>query len=157
MSEDKTFLFSPFDIKDWDYDEVHARYKYLQSKVYDNPISPYEVACNIENLANQNYLLGEMVARFDYEVSMFKAKIDKDYAVKVYEERDKWMVEHDSKPPAMAYFEALAEGNIFELRRELAAKQSDLKRFKIAYDSIENIMNAAKKKLEAMRHEEGNS
>ena len=54
----------------------------------------------------------------------------------------------------MSYFQALASDFVKDKRVALAKKESDLKRFKIAYDSIEAKMNAVKKKMEAVRFEE---
>ena len=56
----------------------------------------------------------------------------------------------------MSYFEAKASEFVKEDREKQFEIQSDLTRFKYAYDSIENKMNAIKKKMESIKFEEFN-
>ena len=72
----------------------------------------------------------------------------------IYIQRKQWQETNADKPPAMSYFEAMASDYVKEDRVKYAKKKSDLERFKRAYDSIENKMNAVKKKMEAVKYEE---
>ena len=54
----------------------------------------------------------------------------------------------------MSYFEALATRFCEEDIKLLAQKESDLKRFKNAYSSVEEKLNALKKKMESIKYEE---
>ena len=56
----------------------------------------------------------------------------------------------------MSYFEALATRFCEEDIKLLAQKESDLKRFKNAYESLETKTNALKKKMESIKYEEFN-
>ena len=59
------------------------------------------------------------------------------------------------KAPAMTYFQALANSDksIMSMRQKLAEYDSRLKRFKGAYDSLEEKLNAQKKQMEALKYE----
>ena len=54
----------------------------------------------------------------------------------------------------MSYFEAQAKKIVKEDREEQADLEARLMRFKKAYESTENIMNAEKKKMEAVKFED---
>ena len=76
---------------------------------------------------------------------------------KTTEERKNWDTERDGKAPAMAYFEALGTRFCQDDIKRLADKECSLKRFKNAYTSTENKINALKKKLESIKFEEFNN
>ena len=56
----------------------------------------------------------------------------------------------------MSYFEALGTKFCEEDIKLLAQKEGDLRRFKNAYESVEEKLNALKKRLEAIKYEEFN-
>ena len=153
MSE-KLYLFNPFNIKGWTNEQVKEQLTMLIDKYDTNAYTPYQYALNIENLANQLYLIGEMVARLHELVYITKAEVENEENLQVYKSRDIWEKSHEGKPPAMAYFQAQASEFVKDKRLYLAKLESDLKRFKIAYESIEAKMNAVKKKMEAIKYEE---
>lgn len=95
-----------------------------------------------------------MIARLYEDVNVMKADVSNEENLQVYKQRDVYEKTHEGKPPAMSYFQALASDFVKDKRVLLAKKESDLKRFKIAYESIESKMNAVKKKMEAVRFEE---
>lgn len=151
---EKVYLFNPFNIKNWEKIQIKEQLDELIN-IYNNDAStPYEHALNIENLANQMYLIGEMVARLSETVNVMKAEVSNNENLQVYKQRDIWEKTHEGKAPAMSYFQALASDFVKEDRITLAKNESDLKRFRIAYDSIEAKMNAVKKKMEAVKYEE---
>ena len=153
MSE-KLYLFNPFDIKNWTNEQVKEQLTMLINKYDTDAYTPYQYALNIENLANQLYLIGEMVARLHELVYINKAEVENEENLQVYKLRDVWEKTHEGKPPAMSYFQAQASDFVKDKRLTLAKLESDLKRFKIAYESIEAKMNAVKKKMEAIKYEE---
>ena len=63
----------------------------------------------------------------------------------IYVERSTWERDH-GKAPSIKYFEALAGQKVSEEKSKFAKLDSDLKRFKTAYESIEAKMNSEKKK-----------
>ena len=73
----------------------------------------------------------------------------------MYIERSSWESKHKGKAPAMTYFQALANSDksIMSMRQKLAEYDSRLKRFKGAYDSLEEKLNAQKKQMEALKYE----
>ena len=154
MNNEKLYLFNPFDIKNWTNEQVKEQLTMLINKYDTDAYTPYMYALNIENLANQLYLIGEMVARLHELVYINKAEVENEENLQVYKLRDVWEKTHEGKAPAMSYFQAQASDFVKDKRLTLAKLESDLKRFKIAYESIEAKMNAVKKKLEAIKYEE---
>lgn len=152
--DEKLYLFNPFNIKNWENMQIKEQLDLLIDKYDTEASTPYQYALNIENLANQLYLIGEMIARLYEDVNIAKADTINEENLQIYKQRDTYERTHDGKPPAMSYFQALASDFVKDKRISLAKKESDLKRFKIAYESIEAKMNAVKKKLEAVRMEE---
>lgn len=151
---EKVYLFNPFNIKNWETVQIKEQFEELINLYNNDASTPYEHALNIENLANQMYLIGEMVARLSETVNVIGAEVKNNENLQVYKQRDIWEKTHDGKAPAMSYFQALASDFVKEDRITLAKNESDLKRFRIAYDSIEAKMNAVKKKMEAVKYEE---
>lgn len=154
MMNEKLYLFNPFKIKEWENQQIKEQLDVLINDYHCDASAPHEYACNIENLANQLYLIGEMIARLSEDVLIKKNEIDSSYGKQVYIQRKQWQETNKEKPPAMSYFEAMASDFVKEDRLKYAKAKSDLDRFKRAYDSLESKMNAVKKKLDATRYEE---
>lgn len=151
----KLYLFNPFDIKNWTVNQVSEQLTLLQDNyLYTDVETMATLAENAENLANQLYLIGEMIARLSQDVLLAKNEVECTVNKQVYIARKQWMETNSEKPPAMSYFEAMASEFVKEDRIKLAEKQSDLSRFKYAYEAIEAKMNALKKKMEAIKYEE---
>lgn len=153
---EKTYLFNPFRIRELKNSDLQAMYQDTYNKLNDEPNSMYEYSHNIEVYSNLLYICGECIARFTREIIELKTKIQIDTAKNTTEERKKWNKE-DGKTPALAYFEALATEKSAEDINRLADKECLLKRFKNAYSSIEEKINALKKKQESIRYEEFNN
>lgn len=152
---EKSYLFNPFNIKDVNEKELKNMYQSVFSGLLENPNSMYEYSHNIEVYSNLNYIIGEIIARLTKDIIELKTKIQIDTAINTTEERKSWNKE-DGKPPAMAYFEALATRLSKDDINRLADKECSLKRFKNAYTSTEDKINSLKKKLESIRFEEFN-
>ena len=103
---------------------------------------------------NRVILSGEMIARLQESSNILKADIENKMNQAIYVERSTWERDH-GKAPSIKYFEALAGQKVSEERTKLAKVDSDLKRFKTAYESIEAKMNATKKKIDATKFEIG--
>lgn len=150
------YLFNPFQIKKKNELELAAMYEKVYAELIEEPNTMFEYAHNIEVYSNLNYIIGEIVARLQKDVIELKTKIKIDTAITQTEERKNWRQE-DGKPPAIAYFEALAtrfsQGNI----NKLADKECSLMRFKNAYKSTEEKINSLKKKMESIKYEEFNN
>lgn len=154
--KEKTYLFNPFRIRELKNSELQEMYQETYNKLNDEPNSMYEYSHNIEVYSNLLYICGECIARFTREIIELKTKIQIDTAINTTEERKLWNKE-DGKPPALAYFEALATRMSKDDINRLADKECLLKRFKNAYNSIEEKINALKKKQESIRYEEFNN
>lgn len=154
FTETKEYLFNPFNIHQWQDETIADRYKEVQTRLNDNPNSMYEYAMNIETLANMNYLIGEMVARYKQRLTDLKNTIKINEAKRIYYERDNWV--GDGKTPAMEYFKALATDFIQDDLKRLSEYEVNYLRFKTAYETNEQRQNALKKKLEAVKFEEFN-
>lgn len=148
---ERLYLFNPFNLKNWENQQIKDQIDLLIAKYDEDADTMGGMALNIENLANQNVLLGEMIARLTEEYVVMKANLEANENIAIVTRRTDWNGE--GKPPAMKYFEALAAAQYEKERKELAKKESDLKRFKIAYDSIGEKINAIKKRMEAIKFE----
>ena len=150
------YLFNPFEIKKKDQIELKKIYELVYGELKDDPNTMYEYSHNIEVYSNLNYIIGEIVARLSKEVIELKTKIKIDTAIRQTDERKQWKAE-DGKPPAISYFEALATRFSQDDINKLADKECSLMRFKNAYKSTEEKINALKKKMESIRYEEFNN
>ena len=149
----KNYLFNPFKIRNAEDKELQSLYNEVFEELLEDPNTMYEYAHNIEVYSNLNYIVGECKARLTKSLIELKTKIEIDKAIKCVEERNNWN-EEDGKKPAISYFEALATRFCEKDIQTLAKKESELKRFKNAYTSVEEKLNALKKRMEAVKYEE---
>ena len=150
------YLFNPFQIKKKTEIQLKEIYEEVYKELLDECNTMYEYAHNIEVYSNLNYIIGEIVARLQKDVIELKTKIKIDTAITQTEERKNWNVEENGKAPAISYFEALATRFSQADINRLADKECSLMRFKNAYNSTEEKINAIKKKMEAIKYEEFN-
>lgn len=153
---EKLYMFNPWQIRKWPEDKIKEQVERLLNKHDNEAESMYQLALNVEITANVNYLFGEMISRLTKELNLLKAKTDVKESDQLHFLRREWPKTHDEKPPAMSFFEAQAKKFVADDREKQAEIEADLMRFKKAYESMENIMNAEKKKMEAVRFEEFN-
>ena len=130
-------------------------YQETYAQLLNDPNTLYNYAHNIEVYSNLMYICGECIARFTREIISLKNKIEINQAIKTTDERKLWNKE-DGKMPSIDYFKALATRFCSDDIEQLADKECFLKRFKNAYNSIEEKMNSLKKKMEAIKFEEFN-
>lgn len=149
---EETYLFNPFIVKGTD-EEISLEYSKLQRRLLSECDSPREYAHNIEVYANMNYLIGEMIARYTYQYSTLKMETKIKESQSLYSARTNWIKEHTEKTPAISYFEAIATASVKDDLKELAKMECNLRRFKNAYESIQDKSNALKKQLEATKYE----
>lgn len=149
------YLFNPYAMNKWTNEDIKKQFEILISSYDSEAGTMGGYANNIENLANQLYLISETIARLSKDVTLLKDEIETEYNKQVYIERSSWESKHDGKAPAMSYFQALANSDkkIKKMRLELAEYDSRLKRFKGAYLALEEKMNAQKKQMEALKYE----
>ena len=153
---EKMYLFNPFEIQKKSNNELRNIYYEVFTNLIEEPNTMYEYSHNIEVYSNLIYIIGEIIARLTKDVIELKTEIQIKSAIKCVEERKNWNIERDGKQPAMAYFEALGIKFCEDLIKLQAEKECNLKRYKNAYNSIEEKINSLKKKLEAVRYEEFN-
>ena len=153
---EKYYLFNPFNIKDATAKELQAMYQKVFESLKEECNTMYEYSHNIEVYSNLNYIIGEIIARLTKDVLSLKTKIQIDTAINTTNERKNWDKEVDGKPPAMAYFEALATRMSQEDINKLADKECSLRRFKNSYTATEEKINSLKKRMDAIRYEEFN-
>ena len=150
---EKLYLFNPFRIKDAETEELQLTYEKMQGAIDGGAETPFQIAKNIELYANMSFIVVEMIARYTECVNLTKARINSLEAREVYVQRRAWVEMNEDKPPAMSYFEALARDKLSADYVELARMESNLKRFKGAYDSIEAKQNALKKVIDGIKYE----
>jgi hypothetical protein len=153
MEFERLYMFNPFTIQNADSQAIADTYSKLQSELNTECDTGFQVAKNIEIYSNMNFLLGEMIARLQQEYDIKKSDISINENKQIYISRKQWEETNKNKAPAMSYFEAMAKEFVKNDYIELAELNSRLFRFKKAYESIENKMNALKKKLEAIKYE----
>lgn len=152
----KNYLFNPFNIKQATNNDLRDAYNDVYKELIETPNTMYEYAHNIEVYSNLNYIVGECIARLTEDLIELKTKIEINKSINAVEERTKWNIEEYGKQPAMSYFEALATRLCEEDIKLLAQKEGNLRRFKNAYESTENKLNALKKRMESIKYEEFN-
>lgn len=151
---EKLYLFNPFNIKDITDKELKKMYSEVFKQLNDEPNTMYEYSHNVEVYSNLEYIIGEVIARLTQEVLELKTKIKIDTAINTTKARQEWV---DGKPPAMSYFDAVATQISQEEINRLAFKECSLARFKNAYKSTEEKINALKRKMESIKYEEFNN
>lgn len=155
-SIEKTYLYNPFDVKNWTDKQIEEQVRQLIPR-YNNADEDtmYGMASRVETLANILYLFGEMIARITTEYGLLKIDCDAKEKKQITLQRKTWTEEnpHD-KVPAMSFFEAKAAEFVRDDKVKLADKYEQLTRFKQAYASYEQIINAIKKKMDAVKYEE---
>ena len=151
----EVYLFNPYRMSEWTNEDIKNQFDILIDSYDSEAGTMGGYANNIENLANQLYLISETIARISKDVTLLKSEIETEYNKQVYIERSSWESKHKGKAPAMTYFQALANSDksIMAMRQKLAEYDSRLKRFKGAYDSLEEKLNAQKKQMEALKYE----
>lgn len=154
--KDKLYLFNPFRIKQMSDNQLRDAYNEVFQDLLNEPNTMYQYAHNIEVYSNLNYIIGEIIARLTEDLINLKTDIQVKSAIKCVEERKTWNTERDGKQPAMSYFEALGTKFCEDEIKLLAKKECALKRFKNAYNSTEEKINALKKKQESIKFEEFN-
>ena len=154
---EKLYLFNPFNIKNVENKELQKMYSEVFKQLIEDPNSMYEYSHNVEVYSNLNYIIGEVIARLTKDVLELKTKIKIDVAKNMVSQRKKWGEFSKDKPPAMTYFEAVATEISQKDINGLADKECSLARFKNAYKSIEEKINALKRKLESIKYEEFNN
>lgn len=150
------YLFNPFQIKNKSEIELKNIYETVYNELLDECNTMFEYAHNIEVYSNLNYISGEIIARLQKDVIELKTKIKIDTSITQTEERKNWNSDLYGKAPAISYFEALATRVSRDDINKLADKECSLTRFKNAYKSIEEKINALKKKMESIKYEEFN-
>lgn len=154
MAKDKLYMFNPFRIGEWKDEEVQEQFETLL-KQYDHEADIVSMmARNVEVLANQMYLMGEMIARYSERVANLKLEVKVKSALIIQEERNAWVRITATKVPAQAYFEAVADSRLEKERHQLIDCETRLTRFKYAYNATEERMNAQKRKIDAFKYEE---
>lgn len=152
--KDKLYLFNPFVTKNATDEELKEIYNKVYEDLLEEPNTMYQYAHNIEVYSNLNYIIGEVIARLTRDLIELKTDIQIKSAKKSVEQRNNWNIERDGKQPAMAYFEALGIEFCEDDIKLQAKKECALKRFKNAYQSMDEKINALKKRLDAIKYEE---
>lgn len=150
----KLYLFNPFETKKADDNKLRDIYNEVYKGLIEEPNTMYEYSHNIEVYSNLNYIIGEIIARLTEDLIELKTKIQIKSAKKCIDERNKWDTEKYGKQPAMSYFEALGIEFCEEDIKLQAMKECSLKRFKNAYASMDEKINALKRRQDAIKFEE---
>ena len=155
--ENKYYLFNPFNIKNISENELKDLYTEVFTDLLEECNTMWEFSHNIEVYANLNYIIGEIIARLKEDVITLKTQIEVDKAINTTNQRINWNTERDGKAPALDYFKALATRLSQNDINKLAKKEGNLERFKNTYKTIEEKINALKRRQESIKYEEFNN
>ena len=150
---DREYLFNPFMLMTSTDKELSDEINRLAKLFRYDPNLPQDIAFDINLEADLMIIYGEFISRLQKRASLKKIAADNLQDESVYTLRKDWCAVSNEKPPAMSYFEAQARKLAKNIREEQIEAESMLTRFKKAYDSIENKMNALKKQLDAIKYE----
>lgn len=151
INGEEVYLYSPFDVKRWTNEEVERETGLLIKRYNPNADTMYQLALNVETLANINYLFGEMIARLEFEYGVLKEQVKQKEDKAVYTLRNEW---HNERVPNIDYFKARASELVETERTRCLEKLEMLNRFKYAYKVYEEKINAVKKKMDSIKYEE---
>lgn len=151
---DRSYLLNPFLLQTVSIDEIGKQINIIAGQYIYDDITPNDVVFNISLESDILILYGEIIARYQKDAELTKLEANILEAKTIYKLRKDWANTSTEKAPAMSYFEAQAKEIAKSLRDKQIDAESNLIRFKRAYDSIETKQNALKKKLEAMRYGE---
>lgn len=151
---EKVYLFNPYQIKMWTDEMIEKQVTRLFEMLDLEADTMSGISRNIEIYSNIMSLYGEVIARLTENYNEVRIDNDTNEAIYTYEERKKWSMSTDEKAPSIKYFEGLAKQRVRASRKQENRYGSDLIRFKKSYDSLENKINALKKRQEAIRFED---
>jgi len=154
VNGERTYLFNPYQIKIWSDEQIKEQVNDLIGKYDANADTMYQMALNVDILSDLLYIYGEMVARITESYELKKLDNDIKENKEIYRQRQNYKDTND-KAPAIKYFEAIASEIVKDDRKVEMQLKADLTRFKRAYESIETKANAIKKKMEAVKYENG--
>ena len=70
------YKYNPFKVKHWKDEEIQEQLSILVDAYISDAETVMEMALNVENLANQMFLIGEMIARLQESSNILKADIE---------------------------------------------------------------------------------
>lgn len=148
-------MFNPFQIESATEKELAETYTNLQQRIIEEDDTPFLISTNIEIYANMCYIIGEMIARITEQYELLKTEIGIEENQALYSFRNQWIRDNDERPPAISYFEAMAKQTVKSKYEELARLNAKLYRFKRAFESTTEKINALKFKIKSLGMEGG--
>lgn len=150
---ERTYLFNPFMLKTSENDELSKEINRLAQLYRYNDDTMGGIIFNINLESDLLTIYGEFISRYQKDAELIKLRANNTRDKAIYQLRTEWTKTSTDKPPAMSYFEALAEDLVKDEREKQIEAESMLTRFKNAYKSLESKQNALKKNLEALKYE----
>ena len=86
---DKLYMFNPWQLSKWSEEQIADQVSSLLDGYKQDAEAMYDLALNVERLANVTYLYGEMIARLTKKATLKKSATDTKEAENVYLERKK--------------------------------------------------------------------
>ena len=152
MNNERLLMFNPFNISEASVSDLQKTYENIERTIVDDEQNPFIITRNIEAYSNLYAIVGELIARYQKFYDDTKVEVDDMYNQKLYELRNIWIEENEGKVPAMAYFEAQASNLVKDKYLELNNFKYRLKSVKHMFESIDQKINALKKKYEATKY-----
>lgn len=147
-------LLIPYDIKQLNDDAIEKISYEIRDKYNPKAVSPYELTCNIDVIAQLIQLFSYMSAKCSSEYAIKKLECNVAENKALHELRKNWNESTDGKAPAIDYFKAQAALQVKELKEEANKLETMALNFKAASDSYKERIAAIKYKINAIAIEE---
>ncbi|MBQ2658081.1 MAG: hypothetical protein IJF87_05880 [Erysipelotrichaceae bacterium] len=155
INGEETYLYSPFELKRWTTEEVEKEYYELKKRYNPDAVAPSQHADNIDTLSQIQYLFGEMAARCEKEYALEKLQVEYDEATILKTLRKSWNEKESGKAPAIDVFKAEARVACKDKWKRVFDLEEETSKFKSAYKSYGERINALKYKINASKLEIG--
>ena len=155
INGEETYLYSPFELKRWTAEEVEKEYYQIKKKYNPNAVAPSQHADNIDVLSQIQYLFGEMAARCEKEYALERLQVEYDEAVILKTLRKNWNEKENGKAPSIEVFKAEARVACKDKWNKVYDLEEQTSKFKSAYKSYAERINALKYKINASKLEIG--
>lgn len=155
INGEETYLYSPFEMKRWTEEEIEKEYYEIKKKFDPEAIAPSQLSDNIDALSQIQYLFGEMAARLRKQYALEKLQVEYDEATILKTLRKSWNEKENGKAPAIDVFKAEAKVACKDKWSKVFDLDEQATKFKSAYDSYGERINALKYKINAAKLEIG--
>lgn len=140
--------YTPFNINAVTDKTLVEQIGYLIDACDENVDTPYELSENVVKLTDVLYIYGELYARAQKDYALTKFQNSSEETLLAH----KLKTESNEKMP-VGYFNALAQQQLLDKKKDEFDLQLNMSRLKYAYDATQEKINAIKKKIDASKYD----